>query len=150
MEMKPMPVREIVVSAAALGLALAMASPGRTLAAAANPFDGTWNAEVVCPSSADAQGYTWRLPLQISSGTLSGIYHSPTTQAQGELSGWVRPDGKALVGVLGRTGRNDKYAIGHIGPGIQFRYTANVQFAGDSGSGQRQQLRPCTLTFSKA
>ena len=143
-------VRGILLSIPAIGLVVALASFESSLVAVDNPFDGKWNAEVACPSSADAQGYTWRLPVQISSGTLSGTYQSPTTDAQGELSGWVRPDGKALVGVLGRTGRNDKYAIGHIGPGIQFRYTANVQFSGDSGSGQRQQLRPFTLTFSRA
>jgi hypothetical protein len=120
-----------------------------SLAEDANPFDGSLNAEVVCPASPDrGAGYAWRLPVRITEGTLSGTYHSPTTQAEGDLSGWVRPDGKAIVAVTGLAGRDQ--SIGHVLPGTRFRYTADVQFAGDKGAGQRQQLRPCTLRFSRA
>ncbi len=76
------------------------------------------------------------------------MYYSPTTEAEGELSGWVRPDGKAIVSVIGVTGRDQ--SIAHLRPGTQFRYTANVQFKGDRGSGQREQFRPCTLNFTRA
>jgi hypothetical protein len=135
-------------SAGAVVLALLIGEPGPTLAAGANPFDGTWNLEVVCPMSADAQGYTWRLPVRIASGVLSGKYHSPTNEAQGVFSGQVRPDGGAIVSVSGRTGP-DEYSVGHVRPGTRFHYTAKIQFSGGSGSGERQQLRPCTLTLSR-
>ena len=148
-----MSVRAIALSAATLaaatlGVALSLTSAGWASASAKHPFDGAWTADVVCPRSADEQGYAWRLPVQIAAGTLSGTYHSPTTEAQGELSGWVRRDGAAIVSVVGVAGTDP--TIGHVEAGTRFRYTANVHFSGDTGSGQRQQLRPCTLTFTRA
>jgi hypothetical protein len=139
----------VFFSAATVVLALSMGQPNRTLAAGANPFDGTWNLEVVCPMSADAQAYTWRLPVRVASGVLSGTYHSPTNEGQGIFGGRVKSDGGAVVSVSGRTGP-EEYSVGHVRPGTPFHYTANVQFSGGSGSGQRQQLRPCTLTFTRA
>jgi hypothetical protein len=143
-----MNVRRIGLVIAGVALALPMAFSARSFAQEATPYDGDWNAEVVCPASADVRAYTWRLPVRILEGTLSGTYHSPTTEAEGELRGWVRPDGKAIVSVIGLTGRDE--SIAHLKPGTRFRYTANVQFNGDRGSGQRQQLRPCTLNFTRA
>jgi hypothetical protein len=142
-----MTARGIVLGVAGAALAAPFAFSTTSIAEEANPFDGAWNAEVVCPTSPSGQGYTWRLPVRIAEGTLSGIYHSPTTDAEGELSGWVRPDGKAIVSVIGQTGRDE--SIAHVRPGTRFRYTANVQFNGGSGSGQREQLRPCVLNFSR-
>lgn len=136
----------LVIGGAALGVSIAFSNP--SVAQEATPFDGNWNAEIVCPMSPNGEMYTWRLPVRISAGTLSGMYRSPTTAAEGELSGWVRPDGKAIVSVYGLTGRDQ--AIGHVRPGTRFRYTADVHFSGGSGSGQRQELRPCTLSFTRA
>ena len=135
----------LVMAGAAFAAPFALSNP--SFAQEATPFDGNWNAEIVCPASQNGQNYTWRLPVRISTGTLSGTYHSPATEAEGELSGWVRPDGKAIVSVTGLTGRDQ--SIGHVRPGTQFRYNADVHFNGGSGSGQRQQLRPCTLSFTR-
>ncbi len=132
-----------------VALLLGLALTDQSSAAQANPFDGSWNVEIVCPMAADAQGYTWRMPVRIASGMLSGTYRSPTTTAHGVLSGRVRPDGNALVAVNGRTDKVE-YTVGHVRPGTPFHYTANVRFNAGSGFGQRQQLRPCTLSFSRA
>jgi hypothetical protein len=139
----------LVSSALIAGLLTTLPASERGLAAGPNTFDGTWNLEVVCPMSADAEGYTWRLPVRIASGALSGTYHSSTNGSQGVFTGRVRPEGAAVVVVNGRTGP-EEYSVGHVRPGTSFHYTANVHFTGDSGSGQRQQLRPCTLTFTRA
>ena len=124
--------------------------PGRLpRAAAASAFDGTWNVEVNCPDVGDVQGYDWRFQAQVSSGVLSGEYHSPVNEAMGRLSGRIRPDGVALLTLVGRTGPV-KVAIGHPRPGTPFRYTANVHFDEHSGFGQRNERRACTLRFDKA
>lgn len=136
-------------SATVAGLLISLSASDRALAAGANTFDGTWNLEVVCPMSADAQGYNWRLPVRIAAGVLSGTYHSSTNESQGVFRGRVGPDGAAMVVVNGRTGP-EEYSVGHVRPGTRFHYTANIHFGGDSGSGQRQQLRPCTLSFTRA
>jgi hypothetical protein len=138
-----------IIAAAAIALGLALPQPERGLAAGAGPFDGTWNVEVVCPDVGDVRGYDWRFPAQVSSGVLTGHYHSPTTPAMGDFSGRIRPDGSALITVVARTGP-EEYAVGHLRPGTPFRYTANVHFDAHSGFGKRNELRPCTLAFTKS
>jgi hypothetical protein len=139
----------MIGTAAALGLALATAPAGGGFAAGAGPFDGAWSVEIDCPAVGDVQAYSWRFPVQISSGALSGRYHSPTNSAMGTLSGRVRPDGEALVTVAGRTGPEEVARL-HERPGTPFRYTANVHFDARGGSGARNEMRACTLTFAKA
>lgn len=67
----------------------------------------------------------------------------------GTLSGRIRPDGAALVTVVGRTGP-EQVAIGPERPGTPFRYTANVRFDAHGGSGMRNERRACALRFTKA
>jgi len=45
--------------------------------------------------------------------------------------------------------RQEEVAIGHERPGSPIRYTANVYFDANSGSGVRNERR-CRLTFTKA
>ncbi len=126
-------------------LALLPARPGL----AAQPFDGAWNVEVDCPDVGDVRGYNWRFQTQVTSGVVTGSYHSPTNEAMGELSGRIRPDGEALLTLVGRTGPVPM-SIGHVRPGTPFRYTANVRFDARSGFGKRNERRACTLTFTKS
>jgi hypothetical protein len=138
----------IITIAAAIGLGLALWPAHQGHAAGAGPFDGMWNVEVDCPDVGDVRAYDWRFPAEVSSGVVSGHYQSPTSEAMGNLSGRIRPDGEALLTVVGKTGW-DPYSVGHVGPGTKFHYTANVHFDARSGSGKRNELRACTLTFTK-
>ena len=137
------------VAGFAVVVALALAPQSRGLAASAQSFDGTWNVEVDCPDLGNVRGYNWRFPAQVTSGYLTGSYHSPTNDAMGELSGRIRPDGQALLTLVGRTGPV-AVAIGHPRPGTPFRYTANVRFSGSSGFGKRNQSRACALNFTRS
>jgi hypothetical protein len=139
--------RKSMITAAALGFALAPPSAG--FAAGAGPFDGMWNVQVDCPDVGDVRGYNWRFSAQVSGGVLSGHYQSSTNSAMGNLSGRIRPDGRALLTLVGRTGP-EEVAIGHERPGTPFRYTANVHFDAQSGSGMRNERRACALTFTKS
>jgi hypothetical protein len=130
---------------AVFDLALLPARPGL----AAQAFDGAWNVEVDCPDVGDVRGYNWRFQTQVTSGVVTGSYHSPTNEAMGELSGRIRPDGEALLTLVGRTGPVPM-SIGHVLPGTPFRYTANVRFDARSGFGKRNERRACTLTFTKS
>ncbi len=130
---------------AGLSLALFLARPGL----AAQSFDGAWSAEVDCPDVGDVRGYNWRFAAQVTSGALSGSYHSPTNEAMGHLSGRIRPDGEALLTLVGRTGPVE-VSLGHVRPGTPFRYTANVKFDERSGFGKRNERRACTLSFTKS
>jgi hypothetical protein len=139
----------MIATAAAIGLAFALAPAKRAVAAGAGPFDGAWNVEVACPDVGDVRGYNWRFSAQVSSGVLTGHYQSSTNSAMGNLSGRIRPDGEARLTLVGRTGP-EEVAIGHERPGTPFRYTANVHFDAHSGSGMRNERRACALTFTKA
>jgi len=141
--------RARVRTAAALGLALALAPAERGLAASPGPFDGMWNVEVDCPDVGDVRGYNWRFSAEVSGGVLSGHYQSSTNSAMGNLSGRIRPDGQALLTLIGRTGP-EEVALYHKRPGTPFRYTANVRFGANGGSGMRNGPRACTLTFTRA
>jgi hypothetical protein len=133
-------------TAFALGLALPAAPP--TVAAGAGAFDGAWNVEVNCPDVGDVIGYEWRFPAQVTSGVLSGSYHSSTNSAMGNLSGRIRPDGEAMLTLVGRTGPVE-VAVGHPRPGTPFRYTANAKFDARGGFGKRNERRACTLAFTR-
>jgi hypothetical protein len=138
-----------MMKAAALGLALALAHAERGLAAGAGPFDGMWNVEVDCPDVGDVRGYNWRFSAQVSGGALSGHYQSPTNSGMGTLSGRIRPDGQAVLTMVGRTGP-EEMTLYHERAGSPIRYTANVHFDANSGSGMRNERRACRLTFTKA
>jgi hypothetical protein len=139
----------MITTAAAIGLALALPPAGRGFAAGQGTFDGAWSVEIDCPAVGDVEAYNWRFPAQVSSGALSGHYRSPTNSAMGSLSGRIRPDGEAVVTVVGRTGP-EQVARFHERRGAPFRYTADVHFDAHGGSGMRNELRACTLAFTKA
>jgi hypothetical protein len=138
----------MIATAAAIGLGLAFAPAERGVAAGAGPFDGTWSVEVDCPDVGDVRGYNWRFSAQVSSGVLSGHYQSPTTSGMGTLSGRIRPDGQAVLTMVGRTGP-EEMTLYHERAGSPIRYTANVHFDANSGSGSRNERRACALTFTK-
>jgi len=122
---------------------------GGASAATTQAFDGAWNVEVDCPDVGDVSGYDWRFSANVTSGALTGSYHSPTNEAMGKLTGRIGPDGESLLTLVGRTGPVPM-SIGHVRPGTPFRYTANVHFDARSGFGKRNERRACTLTFTKS
>jgi len=139
----------MITTAAAIGLAVVTPPAGPALAAGAGPFDGAWNVEVDCPDVGDVRGYNWRFSAQVVSGVLSGRYQSPTNSGMGTLSGRIRPDGQAVLTMVGRTGP-EELTLYHERRGSPIRYTANVRFGARSGSGMRNERRACALTFTKA
>ena len=135
------------LAAAAIGAASAFASFERGLAAG-GPFDGLWDVQIDCQSVGDVEGYSWRFPAEVSSGFMSGLYRSATGSALGHITGHIRPDGGALLTMDGRTG-SEQRSFGHQRPGVPFRYTVDAHFGEQSGSGRRNEQRPCALTFNK-
>ncbi len=61
----------------------------------------------------------------------------------------IRPDGRAVLTMAGRTGR-ERLALGHVRQGTPFRCTATAHFEGRSGSGKRNERRACAFMFAKA
>ena len=112
-------------------------------------FDGTWLATIVCDKTRDgALGYTHRLPAQVKDGVLIGQFVSQDNPAALTLSGVIKADGSAFLSVSGRTGA-EGYTVGRVRPGSSYSYTANARFEGSLGSGTRNELRNCNLSFVK-
>ena len=114
-----------------------------------NAFDGTWSARIVCAIAPDgAAGYQLDFAAQVRNGAVDGRYSNPRDGATALLTGQIQPDGSALLKVDGTTGRTE-YTVGRVQPGTPYHYTANARFAGRSGSGTRNELRRCDLTFGR-
>jgi hypothetical protein len=121
-----------------------------TAQAQGGPFDGDWNVVIVCANAPDgARGYTWQFPAQVRDGLLSGQFHQPGAIPSGTLSGQIQSNGDAFLKMVGLTG-SPEHVLGHLPSGMPFGYTVTAHFAGGSGSGKRNELRSCMLTFSKS
>jgi len=129
--------------------AVVMAMGGAGAALASGPFDGTWNAVVDCPAVGDVDGYTWRFPVRVQDGKLSGKWSSPSDpQNFGELGGTIAANGDAELMMTGSTGP-EAYSVQHVRPHMLIRWRANAHFEKTSGAGKRVEQRPCDLSFSK-
>jgi hypothetical protein len=143
--------RGSIVPAAAAAIMIANLASVTTPApaAAAQPFDGSWQVVIDCTPTPDgARGYRWRFDAQVRDGSLLGQFHEPGTNASGTLSGIIRPNGDALLRMNGNTG-SPQYSVGQVAVGTPFHYTVTAHFAATSGSGQRNELRQCDLTFTR-
>ena len=139
-------IKAVLVTSIAMGLSLLAAPP---VFAQTNPFDGSWSTRIVCAVAPDgAAGYQLDFIAQVRNGAIDGRYSNPRDGSAALLTGQIQPDGRALLKIDGTTGRPE-YTVGRIQPGSPYHYTANVRFNGASGSGTRNELRRCDLTFSK-
>ena len=64
------------------------------------------------------------------------------------IDGDIEADGKAFLIAKGLTG-SSKFTVNNSKEGSPYTYTVNAQFDGSSGSGKRNELRPCNLVFAR-
>ena len=136
-----------MVATSAVGLVLAAYPSTLDYAVAAPSFDGTWTTVVACSQFGDVKGYHWRFPTRVQGGELSGHITNPDNSS-GDLSGTIGDDGNAQLTMLGRAGNSD-FNYNHAAAGSTVRYTVTAHFGARSGSGKRNEQRPCSLTFTK-
>jgi hypothetical protein len=139
--------KTMMVAAAATGFALAAYSTMSDCAVAAQSFDGTWTAVVACSQFGDVKGYRWRFRTRVQGGALSGQITNPDNSS-GDLSGAIGDDGNAQLTMIGRAGNSD-FNYDHAAAGSAIRYTVTAHFHARSGSGKRNEQRPCSFTFTK-
>jgi hypothetical protein len=131
-------------------LAITALGSASTAQAQGGAFDGSWDVVVVCANAPDgARGYTWQFPAQVRNGLLSGQFHQPGNIPSGTLSGQIQANGDAVLKMVGLTG-SPEHTLGRLPSGMPFGYTVTAHFAGDSGSGKRNELRACSLSFTKS
>jgi hypothetical protein len=111
-------------------------------------FDGTWNVTVECPAHNAAAGYTLQFLGEVKDGVLNAQFGVTGQPSSLTLTGNIAADGSASIAARGTTG-DPKNTVNRLSKGSPYAYRANVRFEGSRGSGNRLEVRPCTLTFVK-
>ena len=130
---------------------MALASPGPAPSGTANKaigFDGKWDVTILCQDYGKALGYTRLLTAVVANGLLRAEDQSTGRPDWVAMEGEIGKDGKTKLSARGFTG-NPKYTPAENKPGTPYTYTVDAQFVGSSGTGTRNELRPCKLTFAK-
>ena len=129
----------------------ALATPAGAPSAAASGtgnFDGTWDVTVTCANQGSVLGYTRYLTATVADGVLRAEDQSTGKSNWLSMQGEIAKDGKAKLNVRGLTG-DSKFSVGQIKAGSEYRYTVDAQFDGARGSGKRNEVRVCNLTFAR-
>jgi hypothetical protein len=129
----------------------ALATPSDTPAshpARTREFDGKWDVTVSCTNSGNARGYTRVLFATVKGGALRAEDQTSGKPNWLLIDGDIAEDGKATLTARGLTG-DSVYAVGGAKPGSPYLYTIDAQFEHNRGTGKRNELRPCTVTFAK-
>lgn len=110
-------------------------------------FDGVWRVTVVCPRHEDgAAGYTVELQAEVKDGALRGEIGTEGNPGWLLLRGDIQADGSALFHAKGLT-TDPRLSVKSVRRGTPYAYQVIAQFDGARGTGRRQELRACVLTF---
>jgi uncharacterized caspase-like protein len=129
----------------------ALAPPGAAASGTANKtadFDGKWDVTIACANQGSVLGYTRYLTADVADGVLNAEDQSTGKSNWIVMNGAIAKDGKARLNVKGLTG-DTKFSVGQIKAGTEYRYTVDAQFDGTRGSGKRNEVRACNLTFAR-
>jgi TIR domain len=114
----------------------------------AGSFDGIWITTISCPAAAGALGVSYQFDSQVK----NGLFHG-SRGIEGK-PGWLTLDGKiqsnGAVDIYAKGIVNSSvFAAGNVPTGTDYGYHVTGRLAGSSGTGNRVEGRPCTLTFDK-
>ena len=122
--------------------------PSSADAGTTRTFDGNWDVVVVCPSDRAALGYNFNMIAVVKDGVMHGERFAPGTPGWMALQGAIAADGSATLSANGLTAQ-PVYTENRERAGSPYAYTVNAHFTRTAGSGKRNELRPCNLTFAK-
>lgn len=125
----------------------ALAPPAGGRAGATRDFDGTWDVAVNCPSAGKTLAYSRSLTATVSDGVLHAD-DKGTKPNWIAIDGQIPVNGKATLNAQGLTGSR-AHAIGGKSPGTAYSYTIDAQFDRTRGTGKRNEVRACSVTFVK-
>jgi hypothetical protein len=111
-------------------------------------FDGEWNTVLSCPNSNGALGYSFDFPSIVKDGVLHGEKGEKGKPGWFQIDGPIAPDGHASIYASGLVGAAEA-AVGRRPAGTQYSYHIETAFIDASGTGNRVEGRPCTVTFTR-
>ena len=109
---------------------------------------GIWNVIIQCPPHKSADGYNMRFQAEVKDGMLQGQHGVAGEPSSVILKGKIQPDGVAIIDARGVTG-DPRNTIKRLVKGSPYSYRVDARFDEVRGSGERVEVRPCTLTFVK-
>jgi hypothetical protein len=111
-------------------------------------FDGAWDLKISCPQSGKAAGWDRYMSAVVKDNVMHGEHLKPSNPAWLVIDGRIGVDGKATLMAKGLTG-NPAMTVNNAKAGSPYGFTISAQFDNSSGTGKRNELRPCDLTFAK-
>jgi hypothetical protein len=111
-------------------------------------FDGTWVTILSCSKTATALGYSYKFDSRIKDGIFHGQRGNEGEPGWITFDGALLPDGSAELHARGLTGQS-AYSAGTTAAGTVFSYLLRVKFELSSGTGSREEGRPCIFTALK-
>ena len=131
---------------------LALCALGAWVCAAAGAphhhFDGSWTTVLSCPNARGALGYSFEFPATIRDDVLHAQKGTQGEPGWLQIDGVIGADGAANLYAKGLVGAAP-YAVGERPAGTEYGYHIDAHFAAASGSGQRVEGRPCSVTFTR-
>jgi hypothetical protein len=117
-------------------------------------FDGKWLTTLTCPAKGSTEGYTWKIPSQITAGNFRGEHGTADQPGYLLIEGPIKDDGTAKLSANGIVASR-KYARGVFAhQGETYSYDIKAQFKETEGTGTRSEGlgivgRACTFDFIK-
>jgi hypothetical protein len=122
--------------------------PGAVAAAPHRHFDGSWMTVLSCPNARGAMGYSFEFPATVRDDVLHAEKGTKGEPGWLQIDGTIAPEGAATLYAKGLVGAAP-YAVGDRPAGTEYGYHIDAHFMGASGSGQRVEGRPCSVTFTR-
>jgi hypothetical protein len=117
-------------------------------------FDGQWLTTLTCPAKGNTEGYTWKIPSQVTAGQFRAERGTVDEPGYLLITGPIANNGTAKLSATGIVASR-KYARGLLAHGgADYSYDIKATFSGTTGSGVRDEGlgiygRPCTFDFVK-
>ncbi|MGO9319102.1 MAG: hypothetical protein ACLPXT_09470 [Terracidiphilus sp.] len=121
---------------------------------AGDRFDGKWLTTLTCPPKGNTEGYTWKIPSEVTAGNFHGERGTADQPGYLVITGPIKDDGSAKLSAKGIV-VSRKYARGVFAHGgEEYSYNIKAQFKDAEGAGTRDEGlgivgRPCTFEFVK-
>ena len=111
-------------------------------------FDGEWDVNMTCPKAGNASVYNRYFVATVKDRAFHGEISKLGMPGWLVMDGMIASDGKATLIAKGLTA-NPATNLAGARPGTPYSFTVTAQFDDSSGSGRRNEDRPCTLTFAR-
>jgi hypothetical protein len=111
-------------------------------------FDGDWDVVIACTQLGRADSYSITLAGVVNDGVFHAERGAAGNPGRLVIDGRIALDGKATLVAKGLTG-DPKLTINNQKSGSPYGYTISAKFDENSGTGKRNESRPCTVTFAR-